>query len=138
VGTRTLSSYRLAQSLFATGGRRSTAATALRDAARIAGPFGATPILRDAEALARQAHIPLTEPRSADGDESVPAALAMLTRREHEVLRHVVAGRTYAEIARELFISEKTVSVHVSNVLRKTGTTSRIELAHLARTLGLA
>lgn len=133
-----LASYRLAQSLFATGGSRSTAATALRDAARIAGPLGATPILRDAEALARQAHIPLTEPRSADGDESVPAALAMLTRREHEVLRHVVAGRTYAEIARELFISEKTVSVHVSNVLRKTGTTSRIELAHLARTLGLA
>jgi DNA-binding NarL/FixJ family response regulator len=53
------------------------------------------------------------------------------------VLRHLVAGRTYAEIARALFISEKTVSVHVSNLLRKTGTSSRIELAELARRLGL-
>jgi DNA-binding NarL/FixJ family response regulator len=55
-----------------------------------------------------------------------------LTNREQEVLAHVVAGRTYAEIARALVISEKTVSVHVSNLLRKTGTSSRLELARLA------
>ena len=66
-----------------------------------------------------------------------PPAFAGLTRRESEVLRHLVAGRTYAEIARALFISEKTVSVHVSHLLRKTGTSSRIELADLARRLGL-
>ncbi|MGV1009853.1 MAG: LuxR C-terminal-related transcriptional regulator [Dermatophilaceae bacterium] len=52
-----------------------------------------------------------------------------LTRREREVLAQIVTGRTYAEIARALFISEKTVSVHVSNLLRKTGAASRIELA---------
>ena len=52
------------------------------------------------------------------------------------MLRHLVAGRTYAEIARALFISEKTVSVHVSNLLRKTGTSSRIEVADLARRVG--
>ena len=38
-----------------------------------------------------------------------------LTGREREILGHLVEGRTYAEIARTLFISEKTVSVHASN-----------------------
>ena len=56
-----------------------------------------------------------------------------LTPREREVLSHVVAGETYAQIAASLYISEKTVSVHVSNLLRKTGTASRIELALRAR-----
>ena len=53
------------------------------------------------------------------------------------VLSHLVAGRTNAEIARDLFISDKTVSVHVTNVLRKTGTPNRIEAASLALRLGL-
>ncbi|MBL7261185.1 response regulator transcription factor [Actinoplanes sp. LDG1-01] len=57
-----------------------------------------------------------------------------LTSRENEVLGHVVAGRTNAEIAAELVLSEKTVSVHVSNMLRKTGAANRIELARWART----
>jgi DNA-binding NarL/FixJ family response regulator len=43
-----------------------------------------------------------------------------------------VAGRTYREIARALVLSEKTVSAHISNMLRKTGTASRTELAQLA------
>lgn len=47
------------------------------------------------------------------------------------------AGRTYAEIAPDLVISQKTVSVHVSSILRKTGLTGRIEMAGLACTLGL-
>jgi DNA-binding CsgD family transcriptional regulator len=58
-----------------------------------------------------------------------------LTSREREILAHIVAGRTYGEIARELVISEKTVSVHVSHLLHKTGTASRVELAQLARRL---
>ena len=52
------------------------------------------------------------------------------------MLSHLVAGRTYAEIATALFISEKTVSVHVSNLLHKTGTSSRREVAALAVRLG--
>ena len=55
-----------------------------------------------------------------------------LTGREREILRHLVDGLTYAEIARTLFISEKTVSSHVSNVLRKTGTSSRHEVSALS------
>jgi DNA-binding NarL/FixJ family response regulator len=65
--------------------------------------------------------------------------LADLTAREREILSHVAAGRTYREIARALVISEKTVSVHISNMLRKTDTANRIELALLAqRQAGLA
>jgi len=67
----------------------------------------------------------------------LPAPLATLTSREREVLSHLVAGRTNAEIARDLFISDKTVSVHVTNVLRKTGTANRIGVAALARRLGV-
>lgn len=131
-----LSSYRLAQSLLATKGSRARAAAALRDAARIATDLGAAPILADVEALAIQSHLSLDDPGGAPRIDDLPPALSGLTHREAEVLQHVVAGRTYAEIARDLFISEKTVSVHVSNLLRKTGTSSRIELADLARRLG--
>ena len=68
--------------------------------------------------------------------EAVPAAFTGLTAREKEVLAHLVANRTNAEIAEALFISEKTVSVHVSNLLRKTETGSRREVAALARRVG--
>ncbi len=68
--------------------------------------------------------------------QAVPAAFTGLTARETEVLAHLVANRTNAEIAETLFISEKTVSVHVSNLLRKTDTGSRREVAALARRVG--
>ena len=67
----------------------------------------------------------------AQGD----AVFSSLTPREREILAHIVAGRTYAEIARALVVSEKTVSVHVSNMLCKTGTDNRVELAQLTRRL---
>jgi len=56
-----------------------------------------------------------------------------LTAREAEVLELVGHGRTNAEIAEELFISTKTASVHVSNILRKLGLRSRIQAAALAQ-----
>jgi len=54
-----------------------------------------------------------------------------LTVRERQLLGHVVSGATYAQIARALDISEKTVSTHVSSMLRKTGTANRKELSRL-------
>ena len=45
-------------------------------------------------------------------------------------------GRTNGQIAAELFISTKTASVHVSNILRKLGVTNRIEAAHIAQATG--
>ncbi|MCY0906026.1 helix-turn-helix transcriptional regulator [Arthrobacter sp. H14-L1] len=55
-----------------------------------------------------------------------------LTPREREILEFVIAGRTYGEIARALVISEKTVSSHISNLLRKTGASNRLDLSRLA------
>ena len=77
----------------------------------------------------------MTKPRALPAETA--AGLPGLTTREREILTHLVAGRTYAEIARELVISEKTVSVHVSNLLHKTGTANRVELASLARRTGV-
>jgi DNA-binding NarL/FixJ family response regulator len=60
-----------------------------------------------------------------------------LTGRELEVLRLVAAGRSNRDIANELFISPKTASVHVSNILGKLGAASRGAAAAKAHTLGL-
>jgi DNA-binding CsgD family transcriptional regulator len=86
-------------------------------------------VLEQAKALARSARIDLEASAVADD----PVTLPTLTRREREVLARIEAGRTYAEIAEELFLSEKTVSSHVSNMLRKTGATNRHALAAMAR-----
>lgn len=60
-----------------------------------------------------------------------------LTGRETEVLALLAEGRTNRQLARELYISEKTVSVHVSNILAKLGVRSRTEAAAVARRTGL-
>lgn len=60
-----------------------------------------------------------------------------LTRREQDVHRLVAAGHTNRRIAEELYISPKTASVHVSNILAKLGVSSRGEAAALAHRLRL-
>ena len=59
-----------------------------------------------------------------------------LTARELEILRHVAAGRSNSQIAHDLFISPKTVSVHVSNLLRKIGVSNRLQAAGWAEQVG--
>ena len=61
-----------------------------------------------------------------------------LTRREREVLALVAQGRTNRQIADELFISENTAGVHVSNILGKLGVASRTEAAAVAVRLDVA
>jgi DNA-binding CsgD family transcriptional regulator len=63
--------------------------------------------------------------------------IAGLTQREIDVLREVTAGKTDAEIAETLFISTKTVSNHVGNILRKTGTANRTEATRYAVDRGI-
>ena len=65
-------------------------------------------MLEQVAELARSARIPLGD--VAPESETARAALPGLTPREREILAHVVAGRTYAEIAAALVLSEKTVS----------------------------
>jgi NarL family two-component system response regulator LiaR len=61
-----------------------------------------------------------------------------LTAREQEVLALLIRGRSDEEIANELFISKKTVSVHVSRIKDKLRARSRVDIAVRALRLGLA
>ena len=124
--------WRAAEALVPVRASRSDGIDLLRRAHRLSAQLEAVPILRQLEGLARTVLVTLDQPQSTSG---APAArpLAGLTPREQEVLALVATGRTYAEIARQLYISEKTVSVHISNLLRKTGTTNRVELARLSQ-----
>jgi predicted ATPase len=69
--------------------------------------------------------------------ESREAHRVGLTRRELEVLEFVNRGRSNREIAKTLFLSTRTVEMHVSNTLRKLGCRSRTQAAHRARELGV-
>ena len=62
---------------------------------------------------------------------------AELTPRELEVLRLLALGLTNGQIGRQLYISTKTVSDHVSNLLAKLGASGRTEAAAIARRRGL-
>jgi DNA-binding CsgD family transcriptional regulator/tetratricopeptide (TPR) repeat protein len=122
---------RRAEALSREGAARQALADAVRAAHRLAGHLGATPLQQAVDGLAADSRISVDPVVPAQ--RAVPAGpLSTLTPREREILAHLVARRTYAEIAEELFISEKTVSSHVSNLLRKSGSVSRYDLAALA------
>ena len=76
--------------------------------------------------------------REHSGAEPVRHAIPFrLTRREQDVLERLTLGRTNREIATDLFISEKTASVHVSNIKSKLGANGRAEIAAIAVRLRL-
>lgn len=131
-----LARHRLADALLADGGRRDEAAALLREAHTTAVRLGAHPLREDVELLAARARLPLTAPDRASEPEPGDDAFG-LTPREQDVLRLVAAGRTNRQIAEELFISPKTASVHVSNILAKLGVSGRGEAAALAHRLRL-
>ena len=72
------------------------------------------------------------------GAPSLDPELDQLTPREREVLRLIARGYTYKEIARELYISAKTVESHVSSVLRKLQLSTRHQLTRWATERRLA
>ncbi|RZQ59791.1 helix-turn-helix transcriptional regulator [Amycolatopsis suaedae] len=111
-------------------GDRDAAADALRTATALAGKLGATPLAGAAADLARRA-------RLAVGGERPDAPRFGLTARETEILGLVAQGRSNREIAEALFISAKTASVHVSNILGKLGVANRVEAAAQAHKHGL-
>ncbi|MEU5883543.1 AAA family ATPase [Spirillospora sp. NPDC047279] len=130
------SRWRLAEALAERGERDEAAAeweAAVRDAERL----GAVPLLRALRDLGTRAR--LSAPGAApSAPAGAPAAFGALTGREREVLKLVAEGRNNREIAAELFISPKTASVHVSNILAKLGVTSRTQAAAVAHREGLA
>ena len=89
--------------------------------------MGARGLEHRASRLATRFRVPLPEPATSEGP------LSRLTPREREVLDLVATGATNRSIAEELVISEKTVSVHVSNVLAKLGVENRGAAAAVAR-----
>jgi len=122
--------------MLATGSPPSAVNDYLRQAHSTALQLGAEPLQKQVEILARIARVTLRKPIPIADQPAQPAALAALTAREREIMAFLVAGRSNREIGKALVISDKTVSVHVTNILRKTGTTTRIEAAALAKRLG--
>jgi DNA-binding CsgD family transcriptional regulator/tetratricopeptide (TPR) repeat protein len=121
---------------------RPAAAAAVQEAYATADRLGAAPLAAEAAALARRARLSLVPatPAAASAGESAVDGLAQfgLTDREREVLALIAVGQSNREIAEALFISVKTASVHVSNILAKLGVGSRVEAAAIAYRLGAA
>jgi DNA-binding CsgD family transcriptional regulator len=106
---------------------RERIAALLSDARAIANSVGSVRLGGLVERFGKQHGIRLS---SAQSEAVNPAELA-LSPREREVLAHIVAGRTDKEIAEVLYISPRTVTTHVTNILNKLGVSSRVEAAVL-------
>ncbi|GGU44709.1 helix-turn-helix transcriptional regulator [Streptomyces albospinus] len=152
--------YRWAESLLHGGERatagldgrtpREAAVLLLGQAHSAAAAMGARPLADELELLAQRARIPLpglaapaavsraAGDRAADAPAgTAPAESLGLTPRERDVLRLVADGRSNRQIADALFISPKTASVHVSNILAKLGVSGRGEAGAVAHRLRL-
>ena len=116
----------LAQELLAHGGR-DEGRELLGECWREAHEMGALAVERRAVRLATRSRVPLPTEASEAGP------LSRLTPREREVLDLLATGATNKMIARSLFMSEKTASVHVGRILDKLGVQNRGEAAALAR-----
>ncbi|SDK18631.1 helix-turn-helix transcriptional regulator [Streptomyces indicus] len=117
---------RLAEALLAAD-RRTEAAEHARTARETATALGARPLLEDIDALIRRGRLQA---------QAAPAE-SVLTSRERDVLLLLAQGMTNRRIGEELFISGKTASVHVSNILAKLGAASRTEAVGIAYREGL-
>nr|WP_202529114.1 helix-turn-helix transcriptional regulator [Streptomyces sp. SID486] len=108
--------------------RPAEAAQELRPARETAARLGAAPLLEEIDTLIRRSRPGV----GGDGPGAPP-----LTARERDVLGLLARGRSNRQIGEELFISGKTASVHVSNILAKLGAASRTEAVAVAYRRGL-
>ncbi|MDR7383131.1 helix-turn-helix transcriptional regulator [Promicromonospora iranensis] len=122
------SRYRWAEALLGAG-EREAAEVEAAEALSEAQDMGARPLADAVRALARRARLDLPGVRRATA--------STLTDREEEVLGLVAQGLSNRQIGERLFISTKTVSVHVSNLLAKLGASGRAEAVSLAHQRGL-
>jgi DNA-binding NarL/FixJ family response regulator len=108
--------------------QRDKAATTASAARAIAERLGARPIVEDVDALLARTRLSIAPaPRTPVEDRPYG-----LTEREYEVLALLGTGATNRQIARRLFISDRTVGVHVSRVLHKLQVANRAQAAALA------
>jgi predicted ATPase/DNA-binding CsgD family transcriptional regulator len=116
-------------------GEREAAVERLTEAYRTANRLGARPLAEEAvrRLVDLGEHVERRLGRRAAGQQE----RAGLTRRELEVVRLVALGRTNREIGQELFLSARTVEMHVGNVLAKLDCRTRTEATHKAEQLGL-
>jgi DNA-binding CsgD family transcriptional regulator len=129
--------WRLAEALIEAG-RPDQALPPWRAALATAGELGAAPLWAALETLGRRARLapgPAAAGLPAADGGAVP--VAALTDRERDVLRLLARGLSNRQIGTELFISPKTASVHVSNILAKLAVTNRTEAAAIAHREGL-
>jgi DNA-binding CsgD family transcriptional regulator len=124
---------RQADALLRSRGSRDDASVVARQALGVADELGAQPLAVAVRELARRSRLDLDHA----APQRDPVAGLNVTRRELDVLRLLAAGQTNRQIGESLFISEKTASVHVTNLLRKLGVPNRIEAAAIAQRLGL-
>ena len=132
--------FREGEALLAAKAPRTWVEPVIRAALHTTIALGALPLQRELELLAKRGRLSLTEQVTAPANpEPSPSAIASLglTRREIEVLVLVAQGRTNRQIGKELFITEKTASLHVSHILAKLGVAGRGEAAAVAHRLGL-
>ncbi|MFF7280856.1 AAA family ATPase [Streptomyces griseorubiginosus] len=112
---------RYAEALLAAD-RREEAAAEARAAREVFARLGATVLLERVDELIRRGRLA----------EAAPTKASPLTAREQDVLRLLARGRSNRQIGEELFITGKTASVHVSNILAKLGAASRTEAVAVA------
>jgi DNA-binding CsgD family transcriptional regulator/tetratricopeptide (TPR) repeat protein len=141
IGHRYLAAYarwRQAETLLTSVGDRRSSESLIREASAVADALGARPLAGELKALARRARIDLNQSDSASQPTSVAPKQLDLTPREIEVLTLLADGLTNHEIARRLFISDRTASVHVSHILTKLSVPNRAAAAATAYRLGIA
>jgi DNA-binding CsgD family transcriptional regulator/tetratricopeptide (TPR) repeat protein len=124
---------RYAEAVLTRRGTRQAAIVLISAAHQAANAAGARPLVDQANRLASRAHLDIRLADQPPPSKAKPATRYGITVRESEVLRHLATGQTNRQIADLLFISEKTASVHVSNLLRKLGVTNRIEAGAIAQ-----
>lgn len=130
-------SFRLAEAQLRDGDRH-RAGESVHRAAQVAASLGARTLADEVSAFARRARLTTgSEPATSSGTpEHSELDRLGLTEREKEVLGLLADGRSNSQIATTLFISPKTASVHVSNILMKLGVSGRVEAAAVAHRLG--
>ncbi len=118
-------------------GDRPPAEAAARAALATGRALGAAWLVGEIEGLAARARLTLDAPDATEAP-AAPDDPFGLTPREHQVLLLLADGATNRRIGDELYMAEKTASVHVSRILAKLGVRTRLEAAAVAHRLGLS